>query len=149
MKTFEVIATARVSRSAAEARDLGFLRPDDQITMNRDALLADAKARALALAENYRPPAPPVFHLPGASAAAALELTAASQEKLGRATAHDLVIARGLATVLTGGATDITKPLSEDNLLALERQEVLKLARKPETLARIEHMLATGKPLRN
>ncbi|MBI3674836.1 MAG: enoyl-CoA hydratase/isomerase family protein, partial [Rhizobiales bacterium] len=149
VKTFEAIAGARISRSAAEARALGFLRPGDTITMNRARLLADAKARALALAADYRPPASPVYYLPGVSGATALDLTAGSEAKLGRATAHDLIVAHALATILTGGATDIMKPLSEADLLALERQQVLNLARRPETLARIEHMLATRKPLRN
>jgi enoyl-CoA hydratase/carnithine racemase len=76
-KVFETISTATVSKSAAEAMDLGFLRPTDGITMNRDRLLADAKARALALAEGYQPPAAPTYRLPGAGGKAALELAVA------------------------------------------------------------------------
>jgi 3-hydroxyacyl-CoA dehydrogenase len=65
-KAFETISTATVAKSAANAREIGFLRAGDGITMNRDRLLADAKAKALALAENYTPPEPPTFRLPGA-----------------------------------------------------------------------------------
>jgi 3-hydroxyacyl-CoA dehydrogenase len=67
-KAFETISTATVAKSAANAKEIGYLRPGDGITMNRDRLLADAKARALAMAEGYTPPAPPVFRLPGPAA---------------------------------------------------------------------------------
>jgi 3-hydroxyacyl-CoA dehydrogenase len=69
--------------------------------------------------------------------------------RLGKATAHDAVVAGALADVLTGGDTDLSKPLSEDDLLALERRAFMDLVRRKETIARMEHMLETGKPLRN
>ena len=150
-KAFELISLATVAKSAADAKRLLYLRPDDGITMNRDRLLADAKARALALAEGYRPPAPPAeIRLPGPTAKVALDLAVHAFAKLGKATAHDRVVAGALAEVLSGGATaDITQPLAEDDLLALERRSFMRLIRHPASIARIEHMLETGKPLRN
>src|SRR3546814_5108816 len=73
-QTVETIALAKVSRSAADARDLGFLRPRDTVTMNRERLLADAKAKVLDLAKDYAPPEPPRFTLPGPTARTALGL---------------------------------------------------------------------------
>ena len=67
----------------------------------------------------------------------------------GKATPHDQVVAEQLATVLSGGDTDGTTPLDESALLTLEREHFMQLAHTTGTLARIEHMLATGKPLRN
>ena len=150
-KAFELISLATVAKSAADAKRLLYLRPDDGITMNRDRLLADAKARALALAEGYRPPAPPAeIRLPGPTAKVALDLAVHAFARLGKATAHDRVVAGALAEVLSGGAdADITQPLTEDDLLALERRSFMRLIRQPASIARIEHMLETGKPLRN
>ena len=149
MQAFEQIALAKVSRSAAEARDMLVLRSGDGVTMNRDRLLADAKAKALALAENYQPPKPVPLNLPGPTGAAALKLGVDDLVRQGKATAYDAVVATKLAEVLSGGEADITEETSEDQLLALERRAFLALLHEPKTLARIEHMLETGKPLRN
>jgi 3-hydroxyacyl-CoA dehydrogenase len=149
-KVFETISTAKVSTSADEARELLFLRPTDGVTMNRDRLLADAKARALALVEaGYRPPEPPALALPGPSGRAALAMAVDGFRASGLATPHDEVVAQRLAVVVTGGDADVTEPLSEDDLSRLEREAFLDLIKTPGTLARIEHMLETGKPLRN
>jgi 3-hydroxyacyl-CoA dehydrogenase len=149
MATFETIALAKVSRSAAEARDTLMLRPEDGITMNRDRLLADAKAKALELAKSYQPPQAMPISLPGPTGAAALKLGVNDLVLQGKATAYDAVVAEKLANVLSGGDTDMTLETSEDQLLALERRAFQALIREPKTLARIEHMLETGKPLRN
>jgi 3-hydroxyacyl-CoA dehydrogenase len=149
MQAFETIALAKVSRSAAEARDTLMLRPEDGITMNRERLLADAKARALALAKDYKAPQPQPVNLPGPTGAAALKLGVDDLLHQGKATAYDGVVAGKLAEVLSGGDTDVTQETSEDQLLALERRAFQALIREPRTLARIEHMLETGKPLRN
>jgi 3-hydroxyacyl-CoA dehydrogenase len=149
IEAFETISTAAVSKSAEEARDLLFLRACDRITMNRDRLLADAKQRALELAEDYAPPAPIELRLPGATAKAALRLAVRGFRQLGKATEHDAVVADRLADVLSGGETDLTTPLGVDDLLRLEREAFMALLHEPRTLARIEHMLETGKPLRN
>jgi 3-hydroxyacyl-CoA dehydrogenase len=117
--------------------------------MNRDRLLADAKARALALAEGYTPPAPPEFRLPGPSGKAALDLAVQGFRARGLATPYDEVVAGKLATVLTGGDADPTQVVTEEQMLELERREFMALVRENRTQARIEHMLETGKPLRN
>ncbi len=149
-EAFTTIALAKVAKSAAEARDLGYFRAEDTITMNRDRLLADAKARARALADGYRPPPPPdPVALPGRTGAVALGLQVDAFARLGQATPHDVVVAGELATVLTGGDCDWTEPVDEQHLLDLERAAFGRLVRTEATLARMEHMLATGKPLRN
>ncbi|WP_022678489.1 3-hydroxyacyl-CoA dehydrogenase/enoyl-CoA hydratase family protein [Novosphingobium sp. B-7] len=148
-KVFETVSTATVSKSAAQAIELGFMRPTDQVTMNRDRLLADAKARVLALAEGYQPPEPPVFRLPGAGGKAALDMAVQGFRARGIATPHDEVVSGALARILTGGDADLIDTVTEDELLAAERREFTSLVRNPATQARIEHMLQTGKPLRN
>lgn len=148
-KAFETLSTATVSKSAAEAKEIGFLRPTDGITMNRDRLLADAKARALALAEGYVPPPPPTFRLPGASGKAALDMAVQGFRARGLATPYDEVVSGKLAAVLTGGEADVVDTVSEAEMLRLERAQFMTLVRDPRTMARVEAMLATGKPLRN
>jgi 3-hydroxyacyl-CoA dehydrogenase len=150
MQAFETIGLAKVARSAAEARQLGFLSATDGITMNRDRLLAAAKARALALAEGYRPPAPAPLPLPGRTGKAALGLALDGLVLQGKATPHDRTVALALAEVLTGGPeADAARPTGEEQISRLERQAFMRLLREPATLARMEHTLATGKPLRN
>ncbi|MBN9143124.1 MULTISPECIES: 3-hydroxyacyl-CoA dehydrogenase/enoyl-CoA hydratase family protein [unclassified Novosphingobium] len=148
-KAFETISTATVAKSAANAKEIGYLRPGDGITMNRDRLLADAKARALSMVEGYTPPTPPVFRLPGASGKTALELAVKGFRARGLATPYDEVVADKLATVLTGGDADVVDTVTEEQLLALELREFMTLVRDSRTQARVEHMLTTGKPLRN
>lgn len=148
-KVFEIISTATTAKSAAQAKELLFLRPDDGVTMNRDRLLADAKAKALALAADYVPPAPPTFVLPGRSGETALKMAVDSFARQGRATPHDVVVCGRLATALAGGDADVIAALDENAVFDLERNQFLELIRHPDTLARIEHVLETGKPLRN
>ncbi len=148
-KVFEMVSTAKVSKSAAEARELGFLRPSDRITMNRNRLLADAKARALELAVDYKAPASREIVLPGPSGRVVLDMVVAGFAKTAVATPHDVVVAGELGRVLTGGDTDILDTVSEAKLLELERESVMRLLKTNATLARIEHVFETGKPLRN
>ncbi|MFQ5954000.1 MAG: 3-hydroxyacyl-CoA dehydrogenase NAD-binding domain-containing protein [Kiloniellales bacterium] len=149
-KVFETIGLATVAKSAQEAKDLLFLRRDDGITMNRDRVLADAKAKAVALADGYRPPDDaPAIPLPGKTGGIALTLTIDGLRRSGKATPHDAVVARTLAGVVSGGDTDITESVSEDELFDLEREAFLELGRHPASIARMRHMLETGKPLRN
>ena len=150
MAAFEQISLAKVSKSAAEAKDMKYLRQSDGITMNRDRLLADAKVRALNLAaDGYKPPAPTEFHLPGPTARTALGLAIDGFAKQGLALPHDVVVAGQLAEVLSGGATDIMDSISEDRICAIEKKAFMSLIRTAPTLARMEVMLSTGKPLRN
>ncbi len=148
-KVFEIVSTATVSKSAAEAKEFMFLKADDGISMNRDRLLADAKARALALVEGYAAPVPATYRLPGASGAVAMGIAADEFRRKGVATTYDMVVAGELAGVLSGGAADIIDEVTEKEILALERAAFMRLIKNQGTLARIETMLTTGKPLRN
>lgn len=149
IKVFEMISTATVSKSAQEAQDYLFLRPSDAITMNRDRLLADAKAKALALVAGYQAPEPIELNLPGPTARTAMKMAVSDFRTMGKATPHDEVVSNELAEVLSGGNTDMVDKVSEDQLLQLERNAFMNLVRNNNTLARMETMLETGKPLRN
>ena len=148
-KVFETVSLAKVAKSAFDARELMYLRDTDGITMNRDRLLYDAKLRVLELAKDYRPPEPLVLNLPGPTGRAALGLAIEGFRMAGKALPHDVTVSKALASVLCGGERDLTTPTTEAQILELERREFMKLVRLPETVARIEHMLKTGKPLRN
>ena len=148
-RTFETISTATIAKSAAEAKELMFLREDDRVSMNRDRLLFDAKARALAMVDGYQPPKPPEFRLPGESGRVALAMAAEGFRKRGLATDYDMVVSDTLAEVLSGGEADLVDVVSEEQLLALERAAFMKRVRDKRTIARVEAMLETGKPLRN
>jgi 3-hydroxyacyl-CoA dehydrogenase len=148
-KAFETIGMAEVAKSAAQAKEMLFLRDGDGVTMNRDRLLAEAKAKALSMVEGYRPPEPVEIALPGPTAKLAMNLAVEGFRLRGKATPHDEVVASELAVILSGDQTDITETVGEDALLKLERTAFMKLIKTPATLARIEHMLETGKPLRN
>ncbi len=148
-QVFETIATAKVSKSAAEAVEIGYLRPTDGITMNRDRLLYDAKQRVLELAKDYKPPEEVKMNLPGRTGRAALNLVIDGFRMIGKALPHDVVVSKALGNVLTGGDVDHTGPVSEADILAIERKEFARLVRFPATQARIEYMLNNGKPLRN
>ncbi|HER26115.1 MAG TPA: hypothetical protein ENI69_03295 [Rhodospirillales bacterium] len=149
MKTFETVAMATVATSAMEARDHMFLRPGDNVVMNRDRVLAAAKARVLEMAPNYTPPEPYELNLPGPTGRTALQLAVRDFVAKGVATPHDATVGGVLAGVLSGGDTDALDVTTEDQILELERNGILTLARTPQTRARVEHMLKTGKPLRN
>ncbi|MFL2980026.1 MAG: 3-hydroxyacyl-CoA dehydrogenase/enoyl-CoA hydratase family protein [Candidatus Thalassarchaeaceae archaeon] len=149
MKAFETIGTAQVAKSAEQARSLGFLAPTDNITMNRDRLLADAKSKVLELHEDYTPPEPRTYALPGPTGMAALSLALNDLSLSGQATPHDVVVATRLAQILTGGQTDITETLEEDDILSMEKETFANLLKHLDTLDRVQHMLETGKPLRN
>jgi 3-hydroxyacyl-CoA dehydrogenase len=147
---FEAISLAKVAKSAAEARELKFLRSSDAITMNRDRLLSDAKQRALKmLADGYKPPEPRELRLPGPTGATALRLAVDGFRLQGKALPHDVTVSNALAEVLSGGATDVTAVVTEDQIQKLEKKAFLALLHTGPTLARMEQMLATGKPLRN
>lgn len=143
--TFALIAGAKTSGSAFEARGLGLIRTTDRVTMNRERLLADAKARAISLLAGYKAPEPASVTVTGAEGFAALTALLDADG----VTPHDKVVGTALARVLTGGDTAPGAVISEDALLLLEREAFLDLLETPETVARIRHMLDTGKPLRN
>ncbi|MCB1054523.1 MAG: enoyl-CoA hydratase/isomerase family protein [Acidobacteria bacterium] len=149
-RAFQTIAMAKVSTSAAEARDLGFLTAADFVEMNRDRQLWSAKRLALTLADlGYRPPLAKSFQLPGEKGAAALRMTLHNLNITHWISDHDQVVAGHVARILTGGDTTIDRPVSAQAILDLEREAFLSLCGEPKTQERIEHMLKTGKPLRN
>ncbi|MCP3733720.1 3-hydroxyacyl-CoA dehydrogenase NAD-binding domain-containing protein [Sphingomonas sp. RP10(2022)] len=148
-KAFETISTAQVSKSAALAKEMMFLRPTDGITMNRDRLLADAKAKALSLVDGYVAPEKPTFRLPGESGRVGIAGVVDGFRKRGIATEYDEVVSGRLATVLTGGEADLVDIVQEDDLLTLEREAFIDAVKDPRTQARVQQMLTTGKPLRN
>ncbi|HQT72853.1 MAG TPA: 3-hydroxyacyl-CoA dehydrogenase NAD-binding domain-containing protein [Acidiphilium sp.] len=148
-KVFEMVSTAKVATSAAEAKELKFLRPGDGITMNRERVLADAKARALAMVAGYAPAEPETLQLPGASGRVALGMAVEEFGKKGVATPHDVTVSSHLARVLTGGDTDMIDLVPVAAVKDLEREAFMALFRTKESQARIKHILDTGKPLRN
>ncbi|HEY8597865.1 MAG TPA: 3-hydroxyacyl-CoA dehydrogenase/enoyl-CoA hydratase family protein [Thermomicrobiales bacterium] len=150
-RVFETIGQAKVSTSAAEARDLGFLAPSDRVVFGRDRLIAEAKRFALDLADaGYHPPArEPNCYATGAGGKATILLGVRQFKVGGYISEYDAEIAGYLATVLCGG--DLSQPqwVDEEYLLGLERQAFMRLLANSKTQERIGHMLQTGKPLRN
>jgi 3-hydroxyacyl-CoA dehydrogenase len=150
-RVFETIAMARVSTSAAEARPMGMLAPSDRITLNRERLLLDAKAQAMALAfGGYMAPQPRTqIPAPGLAALATLETGAFLMGEAGYASEHDQKVARWAAYILAGGRVTAGSPVSEQYLLDLELEAFLSLCGERKTQERIAFTLKTGKPLRN
>jgi 3-hydroxyacyl-CoA dehydrogenase len=151
---FEIIAVATVATSADQARDYGFLNRTDKVTLDRERLLEDAKADAIALAEakargEWTPPTPPNFRPAGEGARLVLEQQVDNLVLAGKATPHDRVVAGKLAWVLTGGSHTPLETIAEQDMLDLEREAFLSLCGTPATQARMDYMLKTGKPLRN
>ena len=150
-KVSETIAMARVSTSAIEARELNFLRETDPITMNRDRLIEDAKQTALAMVrEGYTQPHPrsdiPVL---GEPALSAIKLAVHMMVRGGFISEYDAHVAKKLAYIITGGDLSHKTLVSEQYLLDLEREAFVSLCGEKKTQDRIQHMLKTGKPLRN
>jgi 3-hydroxyacyl-CoA dehydrogenase len=151
---FETIAMAKVSGSAEEARSLGFLRPGDLISMNRDRLVADAKATALAMVRSgyqspWASPTEPSIHVLGEELLAAAKLFIHMMLRGEYISEYDAQVARKLASVLAGGALSSPQLVSEQYLLDLEREAFVSLCGERKTQERIAHTLKTGKPLRN
>ena len=148
-RAFKLIALAQTSTSAHEARAMGFLRPHaDRISMNRDTLIADAKARVLDLAPDYVAPLPRRMTALGRAGVGNLDYALWSFKEAGQASDHDVRIGHEIARVLCGGDGE-PREVTEQDLLDLERDAFLRLLGTKETQARIAHMLATGQPLRN
>ncbi len=148
---FQTIATATVSKSALEAKELGFLRASDVVVMNANELLYVAKGQARALAEaGYRPPLP-ARNIPvaGRTGFATLQMMLVNMRDGGFISAYDFEVGKRVARVLCGGEVESGSLVDEDWLLELERAEFMHLLRHESTQARIAHTLATGKPLRN
>ena len=150
-KSFETIATAKVATSAHEAQGFGFLSNSDRITMNRERLLADAKARALELVRaSYEPPVPRThIPAPGENVLALLKLGVHLMHEGGYVTDYEVKLGHKIAEVLCGGNVTPGTPISEQYVLDLEREAFKSLCGEKKTQERIQYTLKTGKTLRN
>jgi 3-hydroxyacyl-CoA dehydrogenase len=148
---FQAIATARVSKSANEAKEIGYLRSSDVVVFNAYELLHVAEVEARALADaGYRPPlAARNVPVAGRTGIATLEMLLVNMRDGGFISAYDFEIGLRVARVLCGGEVDAGSQVDEKWLLDLERAEFMALLRNAKTQQRIAHTLATGKPLRN
>ena len=150
-RAFETIAMAKVSTSGPEAVKLGYLRPTDKLTVNRDYLIEDAKKTVLAInLEGYTPLRPlEEIRVAGENTFAMMKLALWTMHEQGFALDHDVTVGTKVAYVLCGGNVLENTKVSEQYLLDLEREAFLSLCGEPKTQARIQHTLTTGKPLRN
>jgi len=150
-KIFETIATAKVATSAHEARGLGLLNNSDRITMNRERVLSDAKARALELARaEYEPPTPRTdIPAPGENLLAALKMGVHLMRQGDFITDYEVKLGGKIAEVLCGGKITPGTPVSEQYILDLEREGFKSLCGERKTQERIQYTLKTGKTLRN
>jgi 3-hydroxyacyl-CoA dehydrogenase len=147
---FRTVGTGTVGGSAEEGRALGYLRPTDKVTLNPDNVLADAKADVLAmLATGYKPPVPTTVQVPGRDGIATLKVAAHGMRGGGYISEYDEYLARKLAHVICGGDVPEGTERTEQDFLDLERAAFLELCHEEKTMARIQHMLSTGRPLRN
>ena len=150
-RTFETIALAKVSTSGPEAVKLGYLRSHDKMTVNRDFLIEDAKKAVLSMnLEGYQPPRPDTeIRVGGRDTLAVLKMAIWTLHEQSYATDHDVTVSEKVAHVVSGGEVMADTFVSEQYLLDLEREAFVSLCGDPKTQARIQHMLTTGKPLRN
>jgi len=150
-KAFEAIAMAKVATGAGEVFSFGFGRPQDEIAINQDTRIAQAKRTARYLADRgYAAPRPATnLYLPGKSGWAALALFTYGMQLSGFISEHDKLIADKLANVLCGGDTDGRTAVSEGKLIELEREAFMSLVGEPKTIERMQYMLMNNKPLRN
>jgi 3-hydroxyacyl-CoA dehydrogenase len=155
---FETIAMAKVGTSAEECRELGYLRREDGVSMNRDRLVADAKEVALALARGgYKPAAAnwqegaqaTQLKVLGEQFLAGAKLAIHMMVRGGYASEYDAHVGRKLANILAGGPLTSPQLVSEQYILDLEREAFVSLCGEKKTQERIAHTLKTGKPLRN
>jgi 3-hydroxyacyl-CoA dehydrogenase len=149
-KVFEQIGFAKVSTSAVEARQFRYLRDGDGISMNPDRLIDDAKQLALSLVPGYAPGAPRNdITVSGDEGFALMKMGVWMARKGEYISDYDAMIGEKLAYVLSGGRLTGTPRVSEQYLLDLEREAFLSLCGRAETQQRMQHMLKTGKALRN
>ena len=147
---FMTIAMAKVSTSAADARASGFLGARDRIVFNRDYLVGEAKKEVLKMVdEGYAPPVKKKIRVFGESAQGMIAAEIYNLHKGGFISDYDALLAKRIAFVISGGAIRANSELDEEAILTLERRAFMELLRQEKTVARIEHMLNTGKPLRN
>jgi 3-hydroxyacyl-CoA dehydrogenase len=143
-------ATAAVSKSALEARQMGYLRSDDVIVFNPYELLHVAKVEARAMFDaGYRPPLQKLVPVAGRYAIGTIMMQLVNMRDGGFISAHDFKLGQMIATVVSGGDVDNGSLVSEQWLLDLERKGFMELLNHPKTQERIMGMMQTGKPVRN
>lgn len=148
-KCFELIGMAKVSSSADDAKALGLLARDAGISMNTERLIADAKDLALSLVPGFTPAVQKPVKVGGAPAKAMLKIGLWSMRQGGYISDYDVEVGKKLAHILSGGDLSGESEVSEQYLLDLEREAFLSLCGQAKTQERMQHMLKTGKPLRN
>lgn len=147
---FQTLAFGKRSTNAFEGYTLGFLRPHDTLCWNLDRLLYEAKQHVLALSRaGYRPPESTPILAVGENGFSRLMMEVHWAHQAGQISDHDRLIAEKIATVMTGGALKSATPMPEEHFHALERMVFIELCQQQRTVERIQHMLETGKPLRN
>lgn len=147
---FMSVALAQVSKSAAEARNNGFLVPTDRIVFNRDYLIGEAKKEVLKMVdEGYAPPTKQPIKVLGQAAQGMIEVEIFNMLKGKFITEYDAFLAKRIAYVISGGEVRDNSSIQEDVILNLEREAFVDFWKEEKTMARVEHMLKTGKPLRN
>ena len=147
---FEQIATATVASSAPDALHRGFLKRTDDWVMHADEVLLTAVAKLKYLrAANYIPPVHVRFPVAGRDGKALLQLGLVNWLEGGFISTHDYFLANQLAHVMCGGDVDTGTQVDDAWMLKLEREAFMTLAQTPLTQARVQHLLETGKPLRN
>ena len=148
--TFMAIAMAKVSMSAAEARANGFLGPQDRIIFNRDYLVGEAKKEVLKMVdEGYAPPVKRKIRAFGAAARGMINAELFNMQSAGYVSEYDVFLAKRIAYVISGGDIRTNSLIDEEVILNLEREAFIDFWKEEKTVARVEHMLTTGKPLRN
>jgi 3-hydroxyacyl-CoA dehydrogenase len=147
---FMSIALAKVSTSAAEARANGFLGPKDRIVFNRDYLIGEAKKEVLKMVdEGYAQPIKQKIKVLGQAAQGMINTEILNMLSGNFITEHDAFLAKRIAYVVSGGDVRDNSEVEEDVILKLEREAFVDFWKEEKTVARVEHMLKTGKPLRN
>ena len=148
--TFMAIAMAKVSMSAAEARANGFLGPKDRIVFNRDYLIGEAKKEVLKmLDEGYAPPVKRKIKVFGTAAQGMINAELFNMQSAGYVSEYDVYLAKRIAYVISGGNVRTNSMVDEEVILNLEREAFIEFWKQEKTVARVENMLTTGKPLRN
>ncbi len=150
LPTFMNIATAKVSTSAADALKLGFLGPHDRIVPNLDVLIYEAKQEVLRMLDNgYAPPVKRPLKVFGEAAQGMVDGEMYNMARAGFVSSHDALLARGIARVISGGTIRTNSTVDEQVILTLEREAFIGFLKEEKTLARIDHMIQKGRPLRN
>jgi 3-hydroxyacyl-CoA dehydrogenase len=148
-KAFENIAMAKVATSAAEAMELGYIRKTENISLNRDQQIFDAKQLVIGMSKSYKKPRPALIPVMGENFRGIADMILYNMKHGNFASEYDAYVAKKVAYILSGGDCAEGTYVAEQNLLDLEKEAFLSLCGEQKTQDRIMHMLSNGKPLRN